>query len=222
MKKHLVFDLDGTLVHSLPGITTGLNRALERLGLPGHPQQAVRHMIGRGAANLCAAALGYLDAASAPQERQQALLSAFQQEYRNCWQGENTRVYPGIPVMLDRMAAEGARMAVLSNKPHMVTEPMVQTLFPTINFNPLMGFTGEFPRKPDPAALLHIAAGWGIPAQELTLVGDSLYDARTAANAGCACILVAWGYARMRDLVEWNPDVPVVGSVEMLERTLLA
>ncbi len=219
MKRHLVFDLDGTLVHSLPGIAQALNRALQQLGLPTHPQREVRLMIGRGAANLCAAAIGYADAADAPADRLEAVHAGFRREYPQCWQGAMTRVYPGISIMLHRLAAEGVKMAVLSNKPHDVTDPMVQTLFPTIPFDPVMGFTGEFPRKPDPAALHHIARLWGVSTAELTLVGDSMYDARTSRNAGCPCLLVAWGYSKVRDLVE--SGLPVYGSVEALEQALL-
>ena len=219
MKRHLVFDLDGTLVHSLPGIAQALNRSLEKLGLPTHPQHAVRLMIGRGAANLCAAAIGYADAADAPADLLEAVHNGFRKEYPNCWQGAMTRVYPGLSILLHRLAAEGTKMAVLSNKPHDVTLPMVQTLFPTIPFNPIQGFTGEFPRKPDPAAIHHIAGLWGITAADLTLVGDSMYDARTARNAQCPCVLVAWGYSKVRDLME--SGLPVYGSVEALEQALL-
>lgn len=219
MKRHLVFDLDGTLVHSLPGIAQALNRSLEQLGLPTHPQHAVRLMIGRGAANLCAAAIGYADASEAPADQLEAVHNGFRQEYPNCWQGDLTRVYPGISIMLHRLAAEGVKMAVLSNKPHDVTLPMVQTLFPTIPFSPIQGYTGEFPRKPDPAALHHIASQWGVTVADLTLVGDSMYDARTARNAPCPCMLVAWGYSKVRDLVE--SGLPVYGSVETLEQALL-
>ncbi len=200
MKKHVVFDLDGTLVESLPGIAEGLNRALVAVGHATHPQQAVRGMIGRGAKNLCAAALGYEDAALAPVEELEALHAAFSRAYPQCWQGEGTVPYEGIPELLARLAAGGVKLAILSNKPHAVTEVMVRTLFPSIPFHPVLGQTAAFPRKPAPDALLHIAREWGIEPAELTLVGDSLFDALTARNAGSDCVLVAWGYADTAEL----------------------
>ncbi len=219
MKAHLVFDLDGTLVESLPGIAEGLNRALHSLGLPGHPASAVRGMIGRGAKNLCAAALGYADASLAPATGLEALHAAFRHEYPMSWQGSNTLPYPGMENMLARVVAAGARVAILSNKPHEVTQDIVRTLFPAIPFAPLLGHTGQFPRKPDPAAMQHIAASWGVEPSQLTLIGDSLFDARTAANAGSACALVAWGYADIRELVAWG--CPVFGTAEELTEHLL-
>ncbi len=220
MKAHIVFDLDGTLVESLPGIAEGLNRALAAVGRAPHPPAAVRGMIGRGAANLCAAALGYADATLAPADEQEALHAAFRREYPRCWQGEGTIPYGGIPGMLEKLVRAGAKLAILSNKPHEVTEVMVRTLFPTIPFAPLLGFTGDFPRKPAPDALLHIAQEWGVEPAQLTLVGDSLYDARTAANAGAQCALVTWGYANPAELKAHG--CPCFDNADALTEYLLA
>ncbi len=220
MQAGLVFDLDGTLVESLPGIAEGLNRALASLGLAPHPESAVRGMIGRGARNLCAAALGYADASLAPVAELDALHAAFSREYPQCWQGQGTTPYAGIAPMLTRLAGVGLRLAVLSNKPHGVTEVMVRALFPSIPFEPVLGHTGAFPRKPAPEALLHIARSWGVEPAGLTLVGDSLYDARTAANAGAGCALVTWGYADPQELKAWG--CPAFDSVAELSAHLLA
>lgn len=217
MPLHVVFDLDGTLVDSLPGIAEGVNRALQSLGLPTHPREAVRGMIGRGAANLCAAAIGYADASLAPEGELKAIHDAFRREYPRCWQGDEfTHPYPGIPGMLERLASAGARLAVLSNKPHEVTLPMVKQLFPTVPFDPIMGFSERYPRKPDPAALLAIAELWGVPAEQVTLVGDSRFDAMTAENASCRLFLLDWGYGG-GDLSRWQRSL-VSGTEELLSR----
>ncbi len=218
MKAFVVFDLDGTLVESLPGIAEGLNRALAAVGRTPHPESAVRGMIGRGAANLCAAALGYADAALAPAEELEALHAAFRREYPQCWQGRGTVPYAGMERLLGRLRSTGAGMAVLSNKPHEVTSVMVRRLFPEITFDNVFGQVDDFPRKPDPLALFRLAMDWGVAVSELTLVGDSLIDARTAANAGCNCVLVGWGYAARSELEA--SGYPIVDSVAELERCL--
>ena len=196
MKKYLVFDLDGTLVDSLPGIAAGINRALSSCGLPTHPQAEIRNMIGRGAANLCASAIGYASAADAPPEELERVHAAFRREYPLCWRGEEyTRAYEGITQILEKLAAAGVKLAVLSNKPHEVTEPMVRHIFPTVPFDVVLGYTPAFPRKPNPASMHYIAEKWGVSPAEITLVGDSLFDARCAENAGTSLVLVGWGYA---------------------------
>lgn len=205
MHRFVVFDLDGTLVDSLPGIAEGVNRALASLGLPQHRPEAVRGMIGRGAANLCAAAIGYADASLAPAQELEPMRQAFAREYARCWQGAFTQPYSGVREMLLTLAERGARLAVLSNKPHEVTLPMVRTLFPEVPFEPIFGFSGRFPRKPDPAGLRCIAEGWGVALPELVMVGDSRYDALTAENAGCGLVLLSWGYGG--DLSRWGEAV---------------
>ncbi len=220
MKAFVVFDLDGTLVESLPGIAEGLNRALLSVGRCPHPPSAVRGMIGRGAENLCAAALGYADAAEAPAEELGALHAAFRREYPHCWQGKGTVPYGGMVEMLGRLVEAGARVAVLSNKPHEVTEVLVRSVFPSVPFGPVLGHTADFPRKPAPDALLSIAREWGAEPAQLTLVGDSLIDARTAANAGVACALVAWGYADTSELIATS-GCPVFSTVEELGQYLM-
>ena len=77
---------------------------------------------------------------------------------------------------------------------------MVRDIFGDHVFAPIIGHTGEFPRKPAPDALLHIAKLWGIPQQQLTMVGDSLTDAATARAANARLILVDWGYSQGKDL----------------------
>ena len=219
MKPYIVFDLDGTLVDSLPGIAEGVDRALAAMQRPVLGAQRVRGMIGQGARNLCAQALGYAEPELAPPEELEEMYRGFCREYPLCWQGEGTAPYAGIPELLTRLAGEGARLAVLSNKPHEVTLPMVQHLFPSIPFEPILGYTGRFPRKPAPDALLSIAQQWGVSPAELTLVGDSPYDARTATAAESGLVLVSWGYACVEDLRAY--PAPLAHSIARLESLLL-
>lgn len=218
MHRYLVFDLDGTLVDSLPGIAEGVARALGEQGLAIPTPDEVRGMIGQGARRLCAQALGYATEQETPPELLERTYALFCKHYPQCWQGDYTRPYPGMLALLHTLHASGVRMAVLSNKPHDVTLPMVRELFSAIPFDPIMGYTGRFPRKPAPDALLHIAEAWQVAVGEVTLVGDSPFDARTAQAAGSGFVAVSWGYAAAEAMVPYSNSM--AHSVEQLAALL--
>lgn len=222
MKAGFVFDLDGTLVDSLPGIAKGLNLALASLGFPQHCEQDIRMMVGKGAHELCRSALS-ASFGNAPErvtdESIASLLEAFMREYPLTWR-EGTAIYPGIEPLLAELRQQGSPLAVLSNKPHVVTEPLVRQLFPHIGFSTIMGYSDRFPRKPDPSALLHIVDQWQMEPGQVTMIGDTTHDAETATNANCQLVLVGWGYAIRSRLV--GIHAPLCDTVEELRKRLLS
>lgn len=196
MKKGFVFDLDGTLVDSLLGIASAINQGLEAMGLPTHRPEDVRKMVGRGSLELCKSALATKEISpdDVSLKLVEELRLLFVEIYHGTWRN-GTVVYPGVMEMLKGLAEKGYLLSVLSNKPHEVTVPLVEALFEGIPFSHVMGNSNEFPRKPNPAALLHIASLWGMSPQEVTMIGDSAHDGNTAVNAGTKLVLVGWGYS---------------------------
>ena len=215
MKKGFVFDLDGTLVDSLPGIAEAINRSLKSLGLPTHSPDEVRKMVGRGSRELCRSALasGEMMPGDVPDTMVEDLRLRFVEIYHGTWE-RGTIVYPGIKEMLAYLAQRGHRIAVLSNKPHEVTVPLVAKMLEGIPFSPVMGNAELFPRKPNPAALLHIAESWGMASQEVVMIGDSAHDGKTARNAETELVLVGWGYSTRLALEAFN--APIAESAEEL------
>lgn len=219
MKKGLVFDLDGTLVDSLPGIAEAINSGLEAMGFPVHPPGEVRKMVGKGSRELCRSALASetVPPENVSPELVENLRLRFMDFYHGTWKS-GTVVYPGIGEMLRRLAEGGHALAVLSNKPHEVTVPLVALLFGDIPFSPVMGNSDHFPRKPDPASLLHIAGEWGVNPADIVMVGDSAHDGNTALNAESGLVLVGWGYSTRSALEAF--DSPIAGSADDLYRIL--
>lgn len=213
MKTGFVFDLDGTLVDSIPGIARGLNLALKSLKYPEHSVEAIRGMVGRGARELCMAALKEHFSGDVPETAFEALHGGFMREYPHAWES-GTAPYPGIREMLLELAAGGHPLGVLSNKPHAVTGPLVRHVFPEVPFRVVMGFSGRFPRKPEPDSLLSIIHSWDRTRDQVCMVGDSAHDGNTAVNAGTRLILVGWGYSSRAALDAFH--VPVCGSVAEL------
>lgn len=217
MKTGFVFDLDGTLVDSIPGIARGLNLALKALGYPEHSVDAIRGMVGRGARELCLASLREYFHGEVPEEAFEAVHKGFMKEYPHTWQ-DGTAPYPGIREMLLELAAEGHPLGVLSNKPHVVTDPLVRHILPEVPFQVVMGFSDRFPRKPEPGSLLSIVHAWGMEPGQVCMVGDSAHDGNTAVNAGTRLVLVGWGYSSRAALDAFH--VPVCASAAELSARL--
>jgi phosphoglycolate phosphatase len=189
VKDALIFDLDGTLVESLPGIATALNTALAAHGWPSHPEPAIRGFIGDGVIMLARRAAP--DGASTAEITR--LVEAFRGEYASAWQ-EGTRVFTGMLALLRDLDHAGHPLAVLSNKPHDFTVEMVASVFPDTRFAAVLGHRPGMTPKPDPAGALEIAARLGLPPARCTLIGDSTMDLETAAAAGMPALAVGWGY----------------------------
>jgi phosphoglycolate phosphatase len=210
MQPGLIFDLDGTLVDSLPGIAASLNRSLSHLGLPTHGSPAIRTFIGNGSLELARKAVP----AGSPDELAHQVEAAFKADYAATWP-DGTAPYAGIPECLAALAAAGFPLAVLSNKPHDFTVEIVERLFPGLPFAPVFGQRPEIPRKPDPEAALQIARHWGLAPENCRFIGDSTIDLVTAAAAGIPAVAVTWGYHDAADLRDARPACLVENPVDL-------
>ena len=191
-----VFDLDGTLVDSLRDIAESLNDCLKLLGLPTHPVQQYRYMVGEGVPVLCERAVGQshphlagrLAELVRPRYRTRATL--------------HTRPYPGVPELLTRLRMAGVRLAVLSNKPHDLTVRVVRAFWPSNTFEAVHGYVEERYRKPSPHYLNRICAGLGVIPARTWYVGDTPTDIATARAAAAIGVGVTWGFRSRTDLVD--------------------
>jgi phosphoglycolate phosphatase len=202
----VIFDLDGTLVHSLPDIAAALNAALADEGRPPLPEAQVMTLVGEGVVRLAEKALAVCDVASAARgsgarpEDVQRLADRVRDSYRQrpC---VATRPFPGIVQALQALrAAPGRRLAVLTNKPGEVTRPLLDALQLTPYFDAIIGDGDGHPRKPDPAAPRALIARFGATAARTLMVGDGLPDMAVARAVPCAAAAALWGYTPLQVL----------------------
>lgn len=194
----VLFDLDGTLLDSLADIADAANRVLTAQGFPAHPHTSYRRFIGDGVPTLFSRAL---PEPNATPEQIAACANAFRQEYAGAW-NVASRVYDGIPELLDTLIARGLALAVLSNKPDVFTKECVRHYFARWPFGPVYGDRAGIPRKPDPSGARAIAAELGCDPSAILYVGDTSVDMTTAQRAGMPAVGVSWGFRPVAELWE--------------------
>jgi len=208
--KLVLFDLDGTLVDSAPDIAAALNAALAELGQPVQPLPVVTSYVGDGAAKLVERAVG-----PTTEVDQEVLLERFKAQYAShiC---VATRPYPGVVAALERFAAAGTPLVVVTNKPGDLARALLGALALDRFFADVLGDGDGFPRKPSPEIALHVCARHGVAPTETLLVGDGLPDVRLGRAAGCRVAAVTWGYTSRELLAAERPDWLIDAPVELL------
>lgn len=189
----VVFDLDGTLVDTVPDIAAALDIALARFGSSATSPNEAAAMMGDGLSAffwraIVAKRLNL--AAKQAAEAQQQFLAAYKKT-----PAERSEIYPGIPKLLDDLHREGVNMAVCTNK----IEPIALTILDQLNlrryFGAIVGSSEDRPKKPDPSPLLEAIAGAGGNRARAVMIGDSGADSGAAIAAGIPAILVSYGYS---------------------------
>lgn len=188
----VIFDLDGTLVHTIEDIAGAANVLFARHGLPEHDIDYYLNWIGNGAVKFIERAHGK------PVGKEQ--LRAYVNEFKEIYAGnlhDKSRVYDGIPEVLNELVERKIKISVLSNKPHPLTREVCEYYLSDWPFDPVLGQREEVPRKPDPAAAFEIAESMDISPDRILFVGDSDNDILTAQAAGMRPLGVSWGYGRL-------------------------
>ena len=215
--KLLVFDLDGTLLDSLPSLAKSFNWALQKMGHPIHSVTNYRYIIGDGAKE---GARRCLPNSNKESEEIEECLTLFREAYGMFW--NEAKPFTGIYTML-KTSSKNHCLAVLSNKDDAFTKSCIEKFFPNI-FDFISGYQPKNGLKPKAAGLLEIVKTFRHDKRNTFMIGDTATDIRTAINAGTKSIGVLWGYREEDELVEAGAD-QVVSSieelVELIERNVI-
>jgi phosphoglycolate phosphatase len=189
----LIFDLDGTLVDTAPDLLGAMNAVLIQQGREPVDPDTLRHMVGFGAASLIRQAM----AATGPaveEDRLPALVDDFVVHYRQHL-ADGSVPFPGVVETLGALRRDGAKMAVLTNKPHELTLPLLKLLDMDKYFGAIHGAGRYSYNKPDPRVFHHVVEELaGDPNAPAVMVGDSATDVATARAAKAQVIVLSYGY----------------------------
>ena len=189
-----VFDLDGTLLNTLPDLTAITNRVLETHGYPRRTIEEIRSFIGDGAKLLIRRSFPQ----SASDEECAVALAEWKAGYAEHDQGL-TQPYEGIPEVLAELRENGCKLGVLSNKFDAAVKQLVGCYF-LETFDIAQGESPDCPPKPNPQGLKGLIADLGMLPGQTIYVGDSAGDMKVAKAAGAMAIGVSWGYQPVKSL----------------------
>lgn len=189
MNKAIIFDLDGTLIDSLPDIAEYVNITLEKYGAPKKEVCKIRQYIGNGARNLILRSFdGTIEG-----ERAEEILAFYNKNYTESG-SPKTRLFDGVKDVLLELKKRGYKLGILTNKPQVTTDGVYQTYLKEIGFDAVVGQTAGKKIKPNPDTLLELLNNLGVLAENAYMVGDGETDVEVAINAGVHGVAVLWGY----------------------------
>lgn len=218
MKTVILFDLDGTLLYTLPSITAALNRTLERYGLSAISLERVRELVGNSSRYLVDHTLDETGGAAWTAEKRTEFLDAYNGDYLS-HPIEDTHPYEGIADLLQALKAAGKTLWVYSNKPDAIAKEVVKHFFGD-TLDVVRGFREDTPRKPDPTGVFCMMEEAGVKKEDMYYVGDSEVDWKLGKAAGLETIMVSYGFRTREELLR-TTDADPVASVEALHQMLL-
>lgn len=203
----VAFDLDGTLVNSIPDLAAAANAMRLELGLDALPVEQVQSYVGDGIGALVhraltASARGEADAAAWEQG-----FGIFVRHYAKHI-ANATRPYPETEAGLGLLKSLGIPLAVVTNKSEMLAVKLLKDLQLDHYFSLVVGGDTLANRKPHPEPLLWAAEILGVQPENMLMVGDSENDILAAKAAKCPSVGVSFGYGDMVELSQHEATKP--------------
>lgn len=219
----VAFDLDGTLVDSIPDLAGAANAMRVELGLPELPSQTVQSYVGDGISVLVHRSLTADTNGTADADLLERGFPIFMRHYAHNI-AHATRPYPETEAGLGLLKTLGLPLAVVTNKSEMLAVKLLKELNLMDYFSIVVGGDTLPERKPDPAPLRYAAEVMGVQPENMLMVGDSHNDFLSAKAAGCPTVGVSFGYGDMMALSRdetTKPDMIIHKLPEIYEHLKL-
>lgn len=211
MNKFVIFDLDGTLINTLTGLTACVNLTFKKLGINFvYDKCVVKTFIGNGAKILFKRALKPFKEF---EEKDYELFLKCYEETQYV-----SEVYPEVEETLELLQKKGYWLGILSNKPDEILQKLIKIKLNKINFLVIQGQDNKYPCKPDPKLINEkIIDKYSLNRDNGFYVGDSYVDVELAKNTNLCSILVTYGYGDMKAILKTKPNYLIDNFGEILK-----
>ena len=211
MIRAVLFDLDGTLADTAPDLAYALNRVRDARGLPPLPLSATRPYASHGARGLIG--VGFNVQPGDP--GYDALRDEFLAIYADNLCRE-TRLFAGLPELLDQLEVRALRWGVVTNKQERFALPLLELLKLRSRAACVIGGDTTGKIKPHPEPLLAASRAIGLAPESCIYVGDDLRDVEAGQAAGMKTAVAMWGYLNGQHPELWNADCMIEEPRDLL------
>ena len=206
----VIFDLDGTLLHTLDDLYYSTNYALEQFNFPTRTYEEVRTFVGNGVKVLIEKAVP-----SGKQDYVEEVLEVFKEHYK-AHSMDHIYIYNGIKELIIELKKMNIKIAVVTNKFHAAAEIIVEKYFKD-DFLIALGESKELNKKPYPDMCNKVLSILNSKSENTLYVGDSEVDILTAANANLKCISCSWGFRTQDELKFAGANIIIDKPIELLK-----
>ena len=209
---YILFDLDGTLTDSGPGIMNGFEYALTKMGLDVPDRSSLRRFVGPPLGDSFEKTLGF-----SPEDAAKGI--AFYREYYADKGVYENDVYPGVFELLDKLKASGKKMIVATTKAELMAN-VVMDHFGLRKYFDLMVASNNTDRKNKIDVLKYAIENGGVDIEKAVMIGDRFYDVTGASHFGIDSVGVLYGYGSRQELEDAGATY-IAETVENLSEILL-
>jgi phosphoglycolate phosphatase len=200
----IAFDLDGTLVDSIPGLALASQKMLADLKLPTVTNEQVKNWVGNGIDIMLERVFKAIDIALSKEDFSKAK-QLFNQYYDKVMDTQTT-LFPHVKETLKTLHANHYPLALVTNKPAKFLPGLLISLGISEYFSLVLGGGDVIKLKPHPAPLYQVMATFGLFSDQLLFVGDSKNDITAAKNASCPTVALSYGYNYGESIATSEPD----------------
>ena len=211
----ILFDVDGTLVDSVPDLAWCVDRMMQQLGLPERGEAKVRNWVGNGVEALVRRALIDQMDGEPDAELFARAYPLFLELYADNT-SKRSYLYPGVREALDELDKAGYPLGSVTNKAEQFTLPLLEQLGIRDHFRIVISGDTLPRKKPDPLPLLHAAEFFDVQPQQALMIGASVSDVKAARAAGFKIVCMSYGYNHGEDIHDSNPDAVIDTMPELL------
>ena len=202
----VLFDLDGTLIDSVPDLAYCVDEMMKQLGMPVRGEDAVRNWVGNGVQRLTERALINSVDGMPDQELMDKAYPIFLELYKDNT-SQRSVVYEGVIEGIEWIMEQGYRVACVTNKAEAFTVPLLKDKGLYDYFEVIVSGDTCAEKKPHPMPLLYAAEKLGVAPENALMIGDSRSDVKAARAAGFHIFCMTYGYNHGEDIRDYEPDV---------------